>query len=65
MKLKKIDENILTQIKSFFKKHIKVIYNMFKLVNEVCDFYEQRYSTLINRMFFYIDDNLFTREFIN
>ena len=64
-KLKKIDEKILRQIKSFFKKYTKVIYDMFKSINEAYNFFEQRYLTLARKMFFYINDNLFTREFIN
>ena len=65
VKLKKIDDDILKQIKSFFKEHIKVIYNILKSINEAYDFFEQRYSIFIRRMFFYIDDNLFTQELIN
>ena len=38
-RLKEIDENILKQIKSFFKKHIKIIYNILKSTNKVCDFF--------------------------
>ena len=63
--LRKIDENILRRIKSFFKEHTKVIYDIFKSINEACDFFEQKYLTLVRRIFFYINDNLFTREFIN
>ena len=64
-KLRKIDEKILRQIKFFFKKHIKVMYNIFKSINEIYNFFEQRYSTLVRKMFFYINDNLFTRELTN
>ena len=36
------------------------MYDIFKLINEICDFFEQRYSILISRMFFYIDNNIST-----
>ena len=64
-RLREIDENILRRIKLFFKEYIKVIYDMLKSINEACDFFEQKYSTLVRRIFFYINDNLFTRELIN
>ena len=60
-----MNEDILKQIKSFFKKHIKVIYNILKLINEACDFFEQRYSIFINRMFFYIENNMPTQALTN
>ena len=44
----KVDENILKQIKSFFKEYAKAIYDILKSTNEICDFFKQRYSTLIN-----------------
>ena len=67
-KIDEIKENRREYFKTnqvFFKKHVKVIYNIFKSTNEACDFFEQKYSTFINRMFFYVNSNLFTQAFIN
>ena len=46
--------NILKSIKIFLKKHAKILYNILTLTNKVCEFFESRYSILINRMFIYI-----------
>ena len=40
IKLKKVDENIMKQIKSFFREYVKVIYDIFKLINETYNFFE-------------------------
>ena len=63
--LKKIDENIMKRIKSFFKEHAKIINDILKSTQKAYDFFEQKYLTLVRRIFFYIDDNLFTPKFIN
>ena len=59
-KLKKIDENIIKRIKSFFKKHSKVINDMFKSIQKAYDFFERKYPALTHRIFFHINVNLFT-----
>ena len=41
------------------------MHNIFKLINEIYDFFEQRYLILINRMFFYINNNISTQALIN
>ena len=37
------------------------MHNIFKSTNEACDFFRQRYSVLVNRMFFYIENNMSTQ----
>ena len=60
--LEEIDENIIKRIKSFSKKHLKVINDIFKSTQKACDFFERKYSALAYRIFFYINVNLFTSE---
>ena len=64
-RLKEIDENIIKRIKFFFKKYIKVINDMLKSTQKAYDFFEQKYSILVRRIFFHINDNLFTSKFTN
>ena len=45
---------ILKSIKVFLKKRAKVLYNVLILINKVYEFFENKYSALTNRMFFYI-----------
>ena len=65
--LAKVDDaiNILKKFKKNSREHAKVIYDILKSINEIYIFFENEYSILASRMFFYIDKNMFTLALTN
>lgn len=54
---------MLIKIKKISLKHVKIIISNLTFVNEVYEFFNNKYFSFINRVFTYNDNNIFTKVF--